>query len=146
MHAQHFNISLCDQNRIDDTPVEVIDKRQRRHPTVSRVNTCITYDRSSTILQDTARPSNFLPSSKHRHTQYGGLRHFCVCGPVGPDFGNKLQDPGRHRRHRKTDSNSDKLLQFDYNGTGKRTKYGQKKECCKEIFSQKTQWISQVEE
>jgi len=58
-----MNISLGDQNRVDSTPVEVINKRKRSHATVGRMNAGVTYDGSATILQDTARPSDFLPSS-----------------------------------------------------------------------------------
>ena len=71
---RHLIFSLSNKNCINCTPIQFVNEGKGSHPTIRRMNPCIAYDSSSPVLENTARPSDFLTSTKHSHTQSR-----CIC-------------------------------------------------------------------
>lgn len=57
--------SLSHQNRIHLTPIQLIDKRQRRQPIIRRMQSNITHHRLPPMLDHATGPSYFLSGAEH---------------------------------------------------------------------------------
>ena len=73
--SQHLLFSLSNKNRINCTPIQFVNEGKGSHTTVRGMNSCIAYDSSSPVLENTARTSDFLTSTKHSHTQSRSICH-----------------------------------------------------------------------
>ena len=71
------NDSLGDQERVHGAPIQFIHERKRSHPIVRRVNTSIANNGLPSVLQHTARPSNFLTGTQQSDAQCWDI--FCRC-------------------------------------------------------------------